>query len=232
MKTLQLIVLLGALATSCGEASPGKGAGNGGTPDAGPDEVLLIVDGLSITRAQVHEFDDYVLFYDSKVGRKHLARHVLDDFVLPTALARRAFAAERRTLFAKAKELSDACQIEGLEALLRYGKLQGGYPWQRKVRSKLRWSLGRWAFDEEHLLAVSPPLEMPQGFYVIAAESLEPELSRAFDRVTVYLVPFLTHVAAGTFQPWLRGEKERIADRVEYVHPELEGALPPWLQAN
>lgn len=222
------------LAACRDEATPQGGAmaagANGGAATNGDGEqVILVVDGLSFTRQQVEEFFPWLHSVHSRSGRNLLAQYVLGDYLIPVALARREFRALRDEQQQRAATLRKVIGNGGYPELVARGQAFGGFAPHPPVQSpRLALPLQRWAFDVENLGQVSPPLEVPEGFALIAAADVRTGVTRLEDTAEVFLVPFYTHTAAET-KRWLDQRREAIADRVTWVHPEWRDALPPWL---
>lgn len=202
---------------ACGESSP---------PDARSDGVILEVDGLRFTRAEVARFDAYVDSIDRRVGRNTRTMGILERHLIPLKLAERAFPEERRT------------QRERCEALARVVG-NGGYP-ELALKgaavgkeivvtpSELPMAIAAWMFEDEHLGRVSPVLETPQGFCLAASYDIRRAATRPQDVAEGFLATFYTHDAT-EFGAWLKQAEAAIAGHVTYVDPDYRDAIPPWL---
>jgi hypothetical protein len=219
---LALCLLAGLFPGSCG---------SGDQPAADPGLVLEI-DGLRISAEELADFEDYFRELDPTMGRNYRIGELLDQFVLPLHLARRAFGEERARARDLATSLAALVGNGGYTELVKRGEVHGGYqPESPFGRNQLPMPVARYAFDERHLFQVSPPIEVPQGFCVIATYKLLQGVSTVQDRVEAYVVLFDTQ-STGGFSTWYKAEKQRIGDRVTYVHPDYRDALPPWVKTN
>jgi hypothetical protein len=189
--------------------------------------VVLEIDGIAVTRADIEEYRDYFDRIDPQMGRMYAARELLDRFLLPLALARREFPAERSALRERASGLRQVA--DNAIALRRKGALAGGQANEHPAtRNSLPFPVSRFAFDPQNLGAVSAPIEVPQGFVLVAPERIDPGDTPVGDLLTAFFVPFYTHDAA-EFDAWLADTKAALAGKVTFVHPDYEKALPRWL---
>jgi hypothetical protein len=193
---------------------------------------LLVVDGLEITLADV---EPYVAFLDSylpELGRKTKIQSVLEDHLIPLRYAQREFAEQRRQQRQRAQDL---CAVAGNAAELEQHAAQI----TDKRRSELRRQgallpVAMFAFDPQQaplrVGAVSPPLELPHGFFVVGVlDHHESPGMKADDYVDVLQVGFLTH----TRKDWMtlfEGVKPTLGGKVTFVHPDYVHAMPPWLR--
>lgn len=193
-----------------------------------PPGVVLEVDGLEITAEELAQFDDYFESLDPTMGRNYRTREFLDQFVLPLRLAQRAFPEDRAEKRQRATVLAEAIGNGGYSALVERGEVYGGYkPDHPYSRNDLPLPVARFVFDENHLFQVSPPIEVAQGFALIATYRLMQGISTVQDRAEVYFVPFYT-LDSSQFATWYEVQKDRIRNRVTYVHPDYRQALPSW----
>jgi hypothetical protein len=194
-----------------------------------PAGVLLAGDGIEVRLAELEAWLPYFDGVDRHASRNAKLRGALALHVLPIALARRAHAARRDDLRRDAEAMARVVGNGGFPELLvkgrPYGALRPANGW---VRSELPIAVARLAFDPERLGQVSPVLETPQGFALIATSELRPGVSTVEDRVDAVLVTFYTH-PPGEFEAWLRAEYERLAGRIR-VHPDHLDLLPETLR--
>lgn len=213
-------------------ATLASAAACGGSSDAAPvapePGVLLVVDGDIVVRKEdIAPYSAYFESLDPTMGVKYRTRELLQQHLLPLMLARRTFAAERAELRARAAELREFAD-NSIE-LRRRGELMGiEAPDQPFTRNDLPLPVAMWAFRPENLGAVSPPIETPRGYVLVAPIDLEPGLTPVGDRLRAFLVPFHTH-DADAFDAWLATAREAVAGHVEFVDESLEDALPAWL---
>jgi hypothetical protein len=202
----------------------------GGCGDEKPvDEPrLLVLDGIEF---RLDDVMPYVQFFDSFLpegGRKTKVQRVLEEYLIPLRLAQRAFPNERQTQKANADGLrSVATNVEELERQTA------------QVKDKLRANMTRmqallpvamFLFDPLRVRAVSDPIELPQGWFVVAAYELfqSPGL-QVSDYVDALQVGFVTHTA-GEFYKWYEAQKVALASKATFVHPDFVTAMPPWIQ--
>jgi hypothetical protein len=206
---------------------------SGCTPDEEPVHpagLALEIDGLQITVDELKRYDDYFRALDPTMGRMYRTSELLDQFVLPMRLAQRAFPEERAKARVEAAALAKLVGNGGYQELVRLGEVLGGYkPDKPFSRNQLPLALTRYAFDEENVFKASPPIEVPQGFCLIASYRLHQGVTTVEDLVDAYQVPFYTHTNS-VFATWYETEKHRIRNRVTYVHPDYRGALPAWVE--
>jgi hypothetical protein len=200
----------------------------GGEPAASAETRLLVLDGIEITLADVAP---YVTFYDGYLpegGRKSKVLRALEDQVLPLRLAQRAFAPQR----AAQRQLAEAICSVATNAIELEQQSQ-------QVRDKRRANLtrgtallpvGMWAFDPTRVGAVSPPLELPHGWFVVGLFDLKESTGLVLDDyVDALQVGFVTHTRI-EFDAWYREQQVLLADKATFVHPDYEHALPSWLR--
>jgi len=227
-----MLLLVAASLTACGDESTNSSGGPQHDPQPAAEargDVVLIVDGMEITAQEVHAFDESLRAFHPAVGRDTLARHVLTTHVLPLRAAQRAFADERADLAREALAYSQEVQGDGYPGLAATGPMRGGYRAERKPRGNLSLPLQEWAFAKERLYAVSPPLEVPEGFQVAAAYEFHDSISSGTEMVDVYVVPFMV-LGRDEFAQWWEAERARLATRCTWVRSDHRHALPTWLQ--
>lgn len=189
---------------------------------------LLVLDGIEITLADV---EPYVAFLDSYLpegGRKSKVLRALEDLVLPIRLARRAFPQQREELRQRAEAL---CAVAGnvveLEAKSQFVKDKRR---SNLTRSTAQLPVAMHAFDPLRVGGVSPPLEVPQGWFVVGVYDLHVSPGLVMDDyIDALQVGFVTHNAA-QYLEWYRSEQDRLADKATFVHPDYEHAMPSWLR--
>ncbi len=212
--------------------------GCGGQPPAGPSrpadpsahpaptDTLLVVDGITVTFADVAEpvayFDRILPQYDERLK----IQKVLTQFTLPLLFARREFAAQRQQQLELARTLR---QSSGNVAELDRNSIERSRRRAFLVPTDIDPPLAAFLFDDAQIGAVSPPIELPQGFVLASAFDVERGSEVLRDRCDALLVHFLTH-PANLWAEWLAALRTRIADRVTFVHPDYHLALPPWMK--
>ncbi|MFN9331164.1 MAG: hypothetical protein ACK6D1_01035 [Planctomycetota bacterium] len=208
-------------------AALGAGSAGCGRNEA-VEHRLLALDGLEITLADVAP---YVAFYDSFLpegGRKSQVLRALDDLLIPLLLARRAFPAERERMRRSAAELcSVATNAHELDQQSQQVKDRRR---SNLTRSSALLPVAMHVFDPARVGAVSPPIELPHGWFVVGVFDLQqsPGLVMA-DYVDALQVGFVTHTSA-QFMAWYREQQRQLADKATFVHPDYEHAMPSWLR--
>jgi len=196
--------------------------------DAPAETRLLVLDGIEI---QLAEVEPYVAFLDSflpEVGRKTKVQRVLDEFLIPLRLAQRAAPERRRELRDRALAL---CSVATNVIELEQQTAQMLEKRRAEVtRMHTQLPIGMYAFDPMRVGAVSPPIEVPEGWFVIGTYDLKE--SRALvtaDTVDAVQVGFFTHTP-GQWREWYAAEKPRLADKATFVHPDYVNAMPVWIR--
>ncbi len=212
------------LAAGCGDSDTPAG-------DA-PPGVVLELDGIQVTEAEISEYVDYILSVDKRTGKREMVRAILDQHILPVRLAQRAFAEQRQALRAQCEALAHAVGNGGYPALLRKGgPLVGNQDNLVLSRYELPLAIQRYAFDETRIGLLSPVIETPQGFSLVSVFNIERGMARPADRVEFFQVPFYV-LGPTEFDAWLRQHQVEVAAKLTYVHPDYAEALPPWLQGK
>ncbi len=215
MLTAALVLAAAAAVFGCGDGEPAAGTR------------LLELDGLRFT---LDEVAPYVEFLDSCMpegGRKTKIQKVLDEHVIPLRLAQRAFAAERRQL----KEHADALRAvaSNVEELERHSALLEAKGRFKITRLQAKLPAAMFLFDPLQLRAVSQPLELPQGWLVVAAYDLHENQLILSEYVDALEVAFVTHTTPKWLE-WYAAEKQRLASTATFVHPDYRTAMPEWIQ--
>ena len=189
---------------------------------------LLVIDGIEITLADV---EPYVAFLDSYLpegGRKSKVLRALEDLVLPVRLARRAFPQQRDELRKGAEAL---CAVAGNVAeLTAKSEFVKDKRRSNLTRSTAQLPVAMYAFDPLRVGGVSPPLEVPQGWFVVGVHDLHVSPGLVMDDYIDALQVGFVHHNAAQYLDWYRGEQERLADKATFVHPDYEHAMPSWLR--
>lgn len=229
---LCVLLALSGLVPAC-EREPEAAAPQASPDDAarpGDEEKLLVVDDLVVTFGELGPLVAYLDDLYPEYSYRAKLRAVLDQHWLPVRLARRAFAERRAELARQAGDLAEvADNVHDLES--RGVDLGGSRSPRPLVRKEVELPVAAWLFDAANLGGVSGPIEVPQGFKVVAAFDVDRSALAADDRVDAFQVPFFTHDMK-SFMDWLNSERERVSGKVTYVHPEFTDVLPEWLRAR
>lgn len=191
-----------------------------------PEPRLLVVDGLTITFEDLQPFVDYIRSFRPEAGTKSITMKALDEHVLPLRLAQRAFAEEREAQHNNAQALSDVA--DNVYDLENFTENTGHKQRKKLARMQAHLPVSMFVFDPLKTGAVSPPLELPQGWFVVASYDMVESPLAVADHVDVLQVAFVTH-DADQWALWYDEEKRRITDKVTFVHPDYAHRLPPWL---
>ena len=227
MKPPLSIRLTIAAATIAGALVALKSCSKPPTPDPKDDPRLLVVDGLTITFEELQPYVDWIRSFRPEGGTKTIHKKVLADHVLPLRLAQRAFADEREEQRKLAQGLADVAEnIYDLERLT-----ENSTRTQRKklARMQARLPVSMFVFDPLRTGAVSQPIELPQGWFVVGSYEMVESQIVTGDLCDVLQVAFVTHNAE-QWALWFDAERERIKDKVTFVHPDYRDDLPAWLE--
>lgn len=204
-------------------------AAAGCSKQAAPAEQrILAIDGIEIGFADVEPYVAFLDTFKPETGRKTKVLYVIFDYLLPLRIAQRAFPVERAEQRKRAEALiavaTNVYELERQAAQVEH---------QRRstlTRTKAQLPVSMFLFDPLHLGAVSSPIEVPQGFYVVGGFELHDDAPLALDdHVEALQVGFVTHTA-GSWHEFYEAEKRRIADRCTFVHPDYRDSLPDWIR--
>lgn len=197
----------------------------------GPD-VVLVLDGIEIKKDELTDLVRYLGTTGERLGELYRIQGALDRHLIPVALMRRAFPAEREAQRERAEAMkrSVAASGDAYPQLRAKGELLHGEATPGNLaRHQMELVQAMWCFDEANFGIVSPVLEVPQGFCLIAVQDFVQGPSRTQDGVDAYLVPFYV-LDRGKFDAWYLEQKKLLAGRLDYVHPDYVDALPRWLE--
>jgi len=211
---------LGALAlllAACGGNAPA------------PESRLLAVDGIEIALSEVEPYIEFLSSFMPNAGRKTSVQLVLDQYLLPLRLAQRAFPALRAEQRARAEALcSVATNVVELEQCA-----EGLPPHMKDVRAVRRphaqLPVAIFLFDQMLQGSVSPPIEVPTGYFVVGCLEMHESQAVLEDYCKALQIGFVTHSRAD-WEKWIEAEHARVADKVTFVHPDYRDALPTWLK--
>jgi len=192
-----------------------------------PEHRLLVLDGIEITLADVEPYVAYLASFMPEFGRKTMIEKVIDEHVLPVKLARRHFGPQRAEQLRLAQDLcslaTNAAELERLSEQCQH-KTRGK---MNRLQAKLPVSM--FLFDELQTGAVSPPIELPQGWFVVAVHEFTKTAMRLDDFVDTRHVGFVTHTSGDWYQ-WWTAQTELLADKATFVHPDYRSAMPKWIR--
>ena len=196
-------------------------------PDPRKDPRLIEVDGLTVTFEELQPYVDWIASFRPAVGERTKFVWALREHVLPLKLAQREFAEER----AKQKELADGLRsvATNILELEEHSKLITDKRRSNLTRSTAMLPVAMFLFDELTLNAVSQPIELPHGFFVVSAyERFESQLV-ADDYIDALQVGFITHTSPDWHKYW-NAKRQEIGRKVTFVHPDYRDDMPPWIQ--
>jgi len=190
---------------------------------------LLVVDGIEVGITEVEPYLEFLGSFMPNAGRKTRVQLVLDQYLLPLRLAQRAFPKER----AEQREHAEAlCSVAtNIEELQQRAELLP--PHMKDVhnfrRTHVQLPVALFLFNELLQGSVSPPIEVPSGYFVVGCLGLHESAAMLDDYCTALQIGFVTH-SATEWQQWIEAEHARVADKVTFVHPDYREALPTWLK--
>ncbi|HEB52072.1 MAG TPA: hypothetical protein ENI87_02330 [bacterium] len=187
---------------------------------------LLVIDGIEITFDELKPYVDFIDTFEPETGTKTKHVWVMRDYLLPLKVARRTFAKEReeqRKLAEGLRSVADnVAELERQAELIKHKA-------RRDITRKSAFlPVAMWAFDPLNTLAVSPPLELPAGWFVVGVYDFHESPMVTTDYVDALQVGFVTHTSKEWRAFW-EAEKQRIGDKVTFVHPDYRDDLPKWM---
>ncbi len=217
-----LSLLLCGLLPGCGGDSPTE------APAGEPrdQDRLLTIDGIDVTFGDVRPWVAFLDGYYAVHSTRSKMRSALDRHVLPLLLARRDFPAERAAQLEKARALRSVAG--NAVELDQKGRLLAA-PRKAVNPALVELPVARFAFDETLLGSVSEPLELPQGWLLVATLDLQHAAVAGDDIAELLQVPFYTH-ERDDHLAWLDQTRKAMADKVTWIHPDYRDVLPDWLR--
>jgi hypothetical protein len=200
-----------------------------GEPAPAPEPRLLVVDGVGIALAEVEPYVEFLASFMPNAGRKTKVQTVLEQYLLPLRFAQRAFPAQRAEQLTHAAAL---CSVATNVVELEQHAAQ--IPAHLKKETNLRRTHAQlpvaiFLFDPMLQGSVSPPIEVPSGYFVAGCLEMHESALALDDYCKALQVGFVTHSAI-EWRQWWETEQARIADKVTFVHPDYREALPTWLK--
>lgn len=196
-------------------------------PDPRQDPRLIEIDGITITFDELQPYYEWLASYRPELGVRTKYVWAMREHVLQLKLAQREFPEQRAEQKSLAEGLrSVATNIKELE---ERSKLIEHKSRSNLTRQSALLPVAMFLFDELTLNAVSEPIELPHGFFVVSAfERYESQLVMA-DYVDALQVGFITHSAVEWQQYW-RQKREEIGKKVTFLHPDYRDDMPDWIQ--
>ncbi|MGC6487079.1 MAG: hypothetical protein ACON4Z_05510 [Planctomycetota bacterium] len=216
--TLLLLTLTSLLAVGCEPSAPASDRS---------DPRLIEVDGVAITFEELQPYYDWLTQFRPGLGKRTKYVWAMREHVLPLKIAEREFAAERAEQLSLAEGLcSVATNVQELEqrAALVTDKTRSNL-----TRQSALLPVAMFLFDELTLNAVSQPIALPHGFFVVSAyERYESPLVMA-DYVDALQVGFITHTSL-EWQKYWTAKRAEIGARVTFLHPDYRDDMPDWIR--
>lgn len=191
------------------------------------DPRLIEVDGISITFEELQPYFDWLTRYRPELGVRTKYVWAMREHVLPLKLAEREFAAQR----AEQRALADGlCSVAtNINELEQRTQLVSDKSRSNLTRQSAMLPVAMFLFDELTLNAVSQPISLPHGYFVVSAyERHESPLVMA-DYVDALQVGFITHTALEWQLYWTQKRAE-IGAQVTFLHPDYRDDMPDWIQ--
>ncbi|MEC7723952.1 MAG: hypothetical protein VYD05_00460 [Planctomycetota bacterium] len=199
----------------------------GDAPTPEDDPRLIVIDDITVTFEDLQPYYDWLTEFRPGLGVRTKYAWALREHVLPLKLAEREFPAQRAEQRELARGLcsvaTNVMELEQRSALIK-----------DKTRSNLtRQSallpVAMFLFDELTLNAVSQPIELPHGIFVVSAyERHESPLVMA-DYVDALQVGFITHTSLDWQKYWI-DKRAELGRKVTFLHPDYRDDMPDWIQ--
>ena len=213
--TIAAIATMAVLANACSSKKHPKG-----------DPRLLVIDGIEITFAELQPYFDWLTSFRPELGIKTTYIWALRDHILPLKIAQREFAAERQQQLELAQGLrSVSSNIYELE---KSAKLINHKTRSNLTRQSAMLPVAMWLFDELHTNAVSPPIELAQGYFVVGSYEFYPSPMTMTQYVDALQVGFVTHTSK-KWRVWWENKQLTLGKKVTFVHPDYRDDIPEWM---
>ena len=194
---------------------------------AADDARLIEIDGVAITFEELQPYFDWLTEFRPGLGERTKYTWAMREHVLPLKIAQREFADERARQRALAEGLcSVATNIKELEqhAALITDKRRSDL-----TRQSAALPVAMFLFEDLTLNAVSQPIELPHGFFVVGAYDRHEGPLVMADYVDALQVGFITHTALDWHKYWSR-KRQEIGSKVTFLHPDYQDDMPDWIQ--
>lgn len=212
---LAMLATLVAL-TGCGKDEPP------------PEKRLVVIDGIEITFDDLQPYYDMLEKYRPELGVKSKYVWAMREHVLPLRVAQRAFPKERAVQLQRAEAL---CSVAGnITELEEQSKLIEHKRRSNLTRANAKLPVALFLFEDKYQTnAVSPPIELPAGYFVVGGYEYHESQLRAADYVDTLQVGFITHTSKQWLLYW-EETKKTLGDKVTFVHPDYRDDMPPWMK--
>ena len=196
------------------------------------DPRLLVIDGIEITFEDLQPYYDFLTNYRPELGTKTKYMWALNNHVLPLKVAQRTFPKERAEKLALAQGLcSVATNIYELE---KHSELIEDKVRSNLTRQSAMLPVAMYLFDTKDTIAVntnavSPPIELAQGYFVVGSFVLNESPLVMADYADTLQVGFVTH-ASKEWREWWENKQLTMGEKVTFVHPDYRDDLPKWMK--
>lgn len=191
-----------------------------------PDDVLLVVDDVTITYGDVKQQVEWLDQIAPEYSLRKKIQKVLPEYTLPVMFARREFGPSREKLFELAKTVRAA---SGNVLELEKNGADRAFRRATITRGDVEVPVAAFLFEPTNIGAVSEPIEVPGGWMLVSAVDLKQARVPMEDLCEAVQVGFFTHESK-FWREWKQDLKTRLQKRVSYVHPDYRLAMPPWLE--
>lgn len=191
------------------------------------DPRLLVVDGIEITFADLQPYVDFLTETRPEAGTKTKYIWAMRDHVLPLKVAQREFPKER----AEQRKLAVALRSvsTNIYELEQQAKLITDKTRSNLSRQSAMLPVAMWLFDELNTNAVSPPIELAQGYFLVSSFTLNKSPLVMADYVDALQVGFITHKSK-EWREWWDNKKLTLGKKVTFVHPDYRDNIPTWME--
>lgn len=195
------------------------------------DPRLLVIDGIEITIAELKPYVEWLASYRPGLGVKTTNVWALREHVLPLKFAQREFPEQRQKQLDLAQGLcSVASNIYELE---EQSKLIGHKTRSNLTRQSAMLPVAKWLFepDQVNINAVSPPIELAQGYFVVGGYDFHSSPLLMTEYVDSLQVGFVTHTSK-EWRVWWENEQLTLGKKVTFMHPDYRDNLMEmgWLE--
>ena len=196
-------------------------------PQPAEEQRLIVIDGITVTFEDVAPIVAWLDAFRPDGGRKAKVLNALMNHALPLALARRAFPEQRAQALQNAQALADVST--NIIELEKHSQLNKQKKRSKMARMQPKLAVAMFLFDPLQTGAVSEPIEVPEGYFVVSAYELTESQLAVGTFVDALQVAFVTHDAF-EWQDWWLAEQQRIGEKATFVHPDYRDDLPRWIK--
>jgi hypothetical protein len=190
------------------------------------DPRLLVIDGIEITFAELQPYFDWLKSYRPELGVKTTYIWTLRDHFLPLKVAQREFPAERQKQLELAQGLTSVSS--NIYELEEQSKLINHKSRSNLTRQSAILPVAMWLFDDLHTNAVSRPIELAQGYFVVGSYEFHHSPMAMTEYVDALQVGFVTHTNK-KWHAWWENKQLTLGKKVTFVHPDYRDDLPEWM---